>query len=136
MAPQIGQYEQLNIDPSATNSQLVDILNNIVTASRSASAGTLGGFSLILIVLLLFKSIEDAFNDIWGPRRPFPHDANRLLLDDPDFLGAVLFSSSVALLGAGAFVNVFMEKLPGGTELLKCSAGRYPSFPSYCWRAF
>jgi membrane protein len=31
-------------------------------------------------------------------------------------LGAVLFFAAVALLGAGTFFNVFMEKLPGGAE--------------------
>jgi membrane protein len=73
---------------------------------------------VILIVLLLFKSIEDAFNDIWGVR------LGRSLLMRVVFywtiltLGAVLFFATIALLGAGAFVNVFVEKLPGGTGLL------------------
>ena len=33
------------------------------------SAGVFGALSLIAIVLLLFKSIEDVFNEIWGVRR-------------------------------------------------------------------
>ncbi len=128
VAPQIGQYEQLNVDPSAANPQLADILHNIVTASGSVSAGTLGGLSLILIVLLLFKSIEDAFNDIWGVR-----DGRSLMMRVVYYwtiltLGTVLFFSSVALLGAGAFVNVFMEKLPGGVELLHLLSWSLPVF--------
>jgi len=128
VAPQIGQYEQLNVDSSAANPQLADILHNIVTASGSVSAGTLGGLSLILIVLLLFKSIEDAFNDIWGVR-----DGRSLMMRVVYYwtiltLGTVLFFSSVALLGAGAFVNVFMEKLPGGVELLHLLSWSLPVF--------
>ena len=41
------------VDPN-----LVDIINNIITASKSGSAGALGIFSLLLIVLLLFKAID------------------------------------------------------------------------------
>ncbi|MBI4622062.1 MAG: YihY/virulence factor BrkB family protein [Verrucomicrobia bacterium] len=128
VAPQVAQYEQLTADPAAVNPQLVDIINNIVTASRSVAAGTLGGISLILIVLLLFKNIEDAFNDIWGV-----HEGRSVLMRIVFYwtiltLGAVLFFTSVALLGAGAFVNVFMEKLPGGARLLKALSWSLPVF--------
>lgn len=128
VAPQVAQYEQLTADPAAANPQLVDVINQIVTASRSVSAGTLGGLSLILIVLLLFKNIEDAFNDIWGV-----HQGRSMLMRVVFYwtiltLGAVLFFTSVALLGASAFVNVFMEKLPGGAKLLQALSWSLPVF--------
>jgi membrane protein len=121
VAPQLRQLNSLDAagNPSTNASpEIVKIITDIIAAARSGIAGAAGAFSLILIVLLLFKSIEDAFNDIWGVR------LGRSLLMRVVFywttltLGAVLFFSTLALLGAGAFVNVFVEKLPGGTDLL------------------
>lgn len=121
IAPQLRQLNTLNApdQPAATVSpEVVNLINGIITGARSSAAGLAGAFSLILIVLLLFKSIEDAFNDIWGVR------IGRSLLMRVVFywtiltLGAVFFFATIALLGAGAFVNVFVEKLPGGTGLL------------------
>ena len=43
-------------------------------------------------------------------------------------LGAVLFFAAVTLLGAGTFINVFMGKLPGGTELLRMLRWSLPAF--------
>ncbi|MBC7365317.1 MAG: YihY/virulence factor BrkB family protein [Undibacterium sp.] len=139
VAPQITQYEHLssptaNRDPAAeavanaANPELVTLINGIITGARSGSAGAFGVLSLILIVLLLFKSVEDAFNDIWGVR------LGRSLLMRVVFywtvltLGAVLFFASLALLGASAFINVFMERLPMGTELLHALSWALPVF--------
>jgi len=41
-------------------------------------------------------------------------------------LGAVLFFASVTLMGAGAFINVFLEKLPFGSELLQATRWMLP----------
>lgn len=128
IAPQIAQYEELTADPAAVNPQLVDIINQIVEASRSVSAGTFGGFTLIMIVLLLFKSIEDTFNDIWGV-----HEGRTLLTRIVYYwtiltLGAVLFFTSVALLVGGAFVTVFMEKLPGAGMVVNALSWALPLF--------
>jgi membrane protein len=121
IAPQLRQLNTLNVpdQPAAKVSpEVVNLINGIITGARSSAAGVAGAFSLILIVLLLFKSIEDAFNDIWGVR------IGRSLLMRVVFywtiltLGAVFFFATLALLGAGAFVNVFLEKLPGGAGLL------------------
>ncbi|HWL14210.1 MAG TPA: YihY/virulence factor BrkB family protein [Opitutus sp.] len=93
------------------NPRLVRMINNFVSQGRSGSAGTLGFFSLILIVLLLFKTIEDTFNEIWGVR------SGRSLLMRIIYywtiltLGAVLFFASVTLLSAGAFLSVFNEAI-------------------------
>jgi membrane protein len=122
VAPQLRQLNTLNAPEQSAaanvSPEVVNLINGIITGARSSAAGVAGVFSLILIVLLLFKSIEDAFNDIWGVR------LGRSLLMRVVFywtiltLGAVLFFATIALLGAGAFVNVFVEKLPGGAGLL------------------
>ncbi|MSU51312.1 MAG: YihY/virulence factor BrkB family protein, partial [Opitutus sp.] len=119
VAPQIAQYEQLTQTANEVNPQLVDVINNIITASRSSSAGALGIFSLLLIVLLLFKSIEDSFNDIWGVRQGRSMLMRIVLYWTILTLGAILFFTAVALLGAGTFMSVFVEKLPGGAGNLK-----------------
>jgi membrane protein len=143
-APQLAQLETINnqqvedartgaapgTDPAqiVVNPKLVDLINGIISGAHSSSAGVVGALSLIAIVLLLFKSIEDAFNDIWGVR------LGRSLLMRVVFywtiltLGAVLFFAAVALLGAGAFINVFMEKLPGGAGLLRMLRWSLPAF--------
>ncbi|HVS51133.1 MAG TPA: YihY/virulence factor BrkB family protein [Opitutaceae bacterium] len=114
VAPQVAQYESIT-----QSSPLVDTISNIVSAARSGLGGALGGVTLIFIVLLLFKSIEDAFNDIWGVRQGRSVLMRIVLYWTILTLGAVLFFTSVALLGAGTFVNVFMERLPGGLEWLR-----------------
>lgn len=141
VAPQINQYENLSgpapgAAPAAgapaptvmLNPKLVDLLNGIVAGARSGSAGVLGVLSLILVVLLLFSSIEDEFNAIWGVR------TGRAWLTRVAFywtiltLGAVLFFAAITLLGAGAFINVFMERLPFGAELLRILGWSLPMF--------
>lgn len=141
VAPQLQEYEKLTADQkryltqdadvadvATENPQLVDIIDNIITASRSGSAGTAGAFTLILIVLLLFKSIEDTFNDIWGVRQ------GRSVLTRVVFywtiltLGAILFFTSIALLGTSTFLSVFGERLPGGSDLAKALGWTLPIF--------
>ena len=128
VAPHVAQYEQANATSPEVNPGLVDLINNIITASQSGSAGAFGVLSLIFIVLLLFKSIEDTFNDIWGVRQGRSMLMRVVLYWTILSLGAILFFASVALLGAGTFVNVFMEKLPGGVGVLKALAWALPAF--------
>lgn len=117
IAPQIQQYELLTQNKTEVSPGVIDVINQIITSAQSGSAGAVSVFSLLLIVLLLFKSIEDTFNDIWGVRQ------GRSVLTRIVFywtiltLGAVVFFSSVALLGASTVLNVFMDKLPGGSML-------------------
>ena len=115
----------------AVNPQIVAMLNGFVTSARSGYGGVFGALSLIFIVLLMFKAVEDAFNDIWGIR------IGRSLLMRVVFywtiltLGAVLFFSSLTLLGAGAAVNVFDEslgRLPGGAGLIAALRWSLPAF--------
>jgi membrane protein len=140
LAPQINTLEAQHTTVAgagagqaavAPSPELVDLINGFISGARSGSAGVYGVLSLILIVLLLFKTIEDAFNEIWGVR------VGRSLIMRVVFywtiltLGAVLFFAAITLLGAGAFVNVFKEKLashlPFGTELLRLLAWILPA---------
>lgn len=116
---------------SAVNPQVVSMLNGFITSARSGYGGVFGALSLVFIVLLMFKAVEDAFNDIWGIR------LGRSLLMRIVFywtiltLGAVLFFASVALVGAGAASIVFYEsigKLPGGEHLVSILTLTLPLF--------
>ena len=116
---------------AAVSPQLVSMLTGFITSARSGYGGAFGALSLVIIVLLMFKAVEDAFNDIWGIR------LGRSLLMRIVFywtiltLGAVLFFASVTLLGAGAAVNVFDEslgKLPGGVGLIAVLRWSLPAF--------
>ncbi|HEV8073552.1 MAG TPA: YihY/virulence factor BrkB family protein [Opitutaceae bacterium] len=111
----------------AVNEDLVQLINGFIAGSRSGTAGVVGALTLILIVLQLFTSIENAFNEIWGVRR------GRSLLMRIVFywtvltLGAVLFFAAVTALGASAFLNVFIEHLPLGANLLGMFVALLPS---------
>jgi membrane protein len=121
------------LDPAApppVNPKLVELLNNFISSARS-SAGAFGVFTLILIVLLLFKTVEDTFNEIWGVR-----SGRSLLMRIVYYwtvltLGAVLFFASVTLLGAASFLNVFKEateKLPFSAQMAIALQWSLPAF--------
>ncbi len=129
VAPQLGEYESAGATGAVpVNPELVRMINGFIQGARSETAGAVGALLLVVIVLFLFKSIEDAFNDIWGVRR------GRTLVMRVAFywtvmtLGGVVFFAAVALLGAGAFVNVFVEKLPFGAEIARLLRWSLPSF--------
>ncbi len=135
VAPQLRQLETLDTQPVAPGTvvrpEIVKLLEEMINGARSGSAGVFGVFALIFIVLLLFKSVEDAFNDIWGVR------LGRSLLMRVVFywtiltLGAVLFFAAVTLLSASAFISVFktsIENLPGGHELFRALSWSLPLF--------
>ena len=130
IAPQLQQLESMGTAGTAEagNPGLAGLIQGIIAGSRSGTAGVLGALTLILIVLLLFKSIEDTFNEIWGVRN------GRSLIMRVVFywtvltLGAVLFFASLTLFGAGAFINVFLERLPFGAELLGALRWSLPLF--------
>jgi membrane protein len=129
VAPQLDQYESLNNGGAVpVNPQLVEMINGFIRGARSETAGAVGAILLVVIVLFLFKSIEDAFNDIWGVRR------GRTLIMRVAFywtvltLGGVIFFAAAALLGAGAFVNVFVGRLPFGAEIVRLLRWSLPSF--------
>lgn len=123
VAPQVEQYEKLTEE---VNAQLVSVVSNIIAASKSSAAGGLSIFTLLLIVLLLFKSIEDTFNDIWGVRQGRSVLTRIVLYWTVLTLGALLFFSAVALLGAGAFANAFSEVLPRGSSVISSLSWAMP----------
>jgi membrane protein len=105
---------------SRVNPDVVRFVSGIVEGARSGFGGVFGALSLIVIVLLLFKSIEDAFNDIWGVRVGRSVVVRVVFYWTILTLGAVIFFAAIALLGAGTFVSVFRPmiiELPGGHEL-------------------
>lgn len=118
-APPAATGPDASVDSATTvNPELVEMLNGFIAGSRSSTAGALGALTLILIVILLFKSVEDAFNEIWGVREGRSWLMRVIYYWTILTLGAVLFFAAVTLLGASAFVNVFIERLPYGSELL------------------
>ena len=128
VAPQLAQYDSVNsggavpVDP-----ELVALINGFIRGAQSSTAGVVGGLLLVVIVLFLFKSIEDVFNEIWGVRR-----GRTLLLRIAFYwsiltLGGLLFFASVELIGTQALVNVLVEKLPYGAEVIRLMRGSLPS---------
>lgn len=117
-----------NFSRNYGNPGLVQMINGFIAGSKSGAAGTVGALTLITIVLFLFKSIEDVFNEIWGVRRGRSWMMRVVFYWTVLTLGAVLFFGAVTLLGAGAFVNVFIEKLPYGKELLGAAQWMLPAF--------
>lgn len=107
VAPQIRQYEILMQTGDQPNSQLVGVITKIIDASKSGSAGVLSVFTLLMIVLLLFKAIEDTFNDIWGVGLGRSMLMRVVLYWTILSLGAIVFFTAVALLGAGTYMRVF-----------------------------
>lgn len=93
------------------NPRLVQMMNNFISQGRSGYAGTVGFFGLVLIVLLLFKTVEDTFNEIWGVRSGRSLMMRIVYYWTTLTLGAVLFFASVTLLSAGAFISVFNEAI-------------------------
>jgi membrane protein len=132
--PQVNQAAALDDEAPAVatasspqvNSALADLMNGFVTQSRSGAAGTLGAFSLIFIVLMLFTSVENAFNEIWGVRRGRSWLTRVVFYWTIVTLGAVLFFASITALGAGAFMNVFnAETAPAAHGFTLTSALRW-----------
>jgi membrane protein len=99
------------LPPSLVSPTLVDTIDGIIKASQSGSVGALGVFSLLFVVLLMFKGIEDTFNDIWGVHQGRSVLMRIVLYWTVLTLGALLFFTAVALLGASTFASVFQEKL-------------------------
>lgn len=137
LAPQVAQYDragaaaetvpetppELRTESTAASPapppdpELVKLINNFITSSRSGTAGAVGLLTLLLIAVQLFTTIENAFNDIWGVRRGRSWVMRIVYYWTVITLGALLFFTSITLLSAGAFMSVFFEKLPLGDQL-------------------
>jgi membrane protein len=142
IAPQVAQFDQAPdkenpaaaapapdaaaATPSATP-EMMKLLNTFITNSRSGTAGLIGILTLFVIVIGLFTTIENTFNDIWGVRRGRSWLARILYYWSVITLGALIFFTSLTLLSAGAFVNVFFEKIPLGAQLKSVFVWMLPS---------
>ena len=125
IAPQVAQYDRsapdgtellrpVTVGPDGrpvaqdpADPELVRLISQFIASSRSGTAGVIGVFMLLLIVLQLFSSIENTFNDIWGVRRGRSWLTRIIYYWTTVTLGAVLFFTSITLLSASAFLNVF-----------------------------
>ncbi len=141
IAPSVAQYDQIGQDdrtphpqapgdaavtPAATP-ELVQIINTFISSSRSGTAGLIGVLTLFIIVLGLFTTIENTFNDIWGVHRGRTWLARIVYYWSVITLGALLFFTSLTLLSAGAFLNFFFEKVPLGAQLKDLFVWMLPS---------
>ena len=123
--------EPARVDAIPVNPKLVELINNFISGARSGSAGAFGVFTLILIVLLLFKTVEDAFNEIWGVRSGRSFLMRIVYYWTVLTLGAVLFFASVTLLSAGAFLNIFtdaIDRLPFSAQMAMVLQWSLPAF--------
>lgn len=98
----------------APNPELVSLIDGFIAGSRSSTAGIVGLVTLIFIVLQLFTSVENAFNEIWGVRQGRSWLMRIVYYWTVLTLGAVLFFAVVTTLSAGAYFNLVERSLPFG----------------------
>jgi len=96
------------------NPELVELIDGFIDGSRSSTAGIVGLITLIVIVLQLFTSVENAFNEIWGVRQGRSWLMRVVYYWTVLTLGAVLFFAVVTSLSAGAYLNMVETSLPFG----------------------
>jgi membrane protein len=125
IAPQVSRLESLEKVEAApgttTHSAVVDFINNSIHGAQSSAAGALSIITLVFIVLMLFGSVEDTFNDIWGVRRGRTWLVRIVFYWTILTLGAVIFFAAVGGLSAVTFINFFNEQLaslPFGPRLV------------------
>lgn len=100
------------------NSDLVNLINDFIRGSKSGTASAVGVFSLVFIVLMLFTSVENAFNEIWGVRRGRSWLLRVVLYWTIVTLGALVFFASLTGLGASAFLKVFSDTIPFAQDMM------------------
>lgn len=98
----------------AVNPELVEMIEGFISGSKSSTAGIVGVVTLIFIVLQLFTSVENAFNEIWGVRQGRTWLMRIVYYWTVLTLGAVLFFAVVTTLSAGAYLTVVERSLPFG----------------------
>lgn len=109
---------------------LVHLIETFIASSRSGTAGVVGILVLLFIVLQLFTTVENTFNDIWGVRRGRSWLTRVVYYWATVTLGALLFFASITLLSAGALANVFrpiLDRLPFGEGFASLLAWLLPS---------
>ena len=124
IAPQLAQYENLEEFEDSTEktsaqepqqqSAVVNMLNEFIEGSRSKAVGIAGLLVLIVIVIQLFTSVENAFNNIWGVRRGRNWLLRIVFYWTAITLGAVLVFAGLTMLSAAALASI-LQQIPGGT---------------------
>ena len=140
IAPQVVQYEKVVSDQQArpltpdlhavpkagpgqmhapADPEMVKLISNFITNSRTGSgtAGVVGLLALLVIVVLLFTSVEKTFNDIWGVRRGRNWLTRIIYYWAVITVGALVFFTSLTLFSAGTFLNVYLARMPFRQEL-------------------
>lgn len=126
IAPQVRQFDSAKpagsaraalpaeevVATVAADPELVQFISTFIARSRSGAAGAIGLSILLLIVIQLFSSVENTFNDIWGVRRGRSWMSRIIHYWAAVTLGAVLFFASFTLLSAGPLIQVFIANLP------------------------
>lgn len=116
-----------NTNQLAVNPELINFINNSISATRTSAGGLVATASIIIIVLILFTSVEQAFNDIWGVRRGRSWLVRIVSYWTILTLGAVVFFGAVGALSAATFISFFRENLPFGSEVAKVVAWSLPA---------
>ncbi|HEX9785639.1 MAG TPA: YihY/virulence factor BrkB family protein [Opitutaceae bacterium] len=112
VAPEAGgQDQELEV-----NQDLLGFLNGIIEASQSKTIGIVGALALIVIVIQLFSSIENAFNGIWGVRRGRNWMLRIVFYWTAVTLGAVLAFTSITVMSTSTVISM-LESLPLGPEI-------------------
>lgn len=111
VAPQVVQYEEAG-KRVTVNPELVSFINNSIAGARSTVGGLTSTISLILIVLMLFTSVEKTFNDIWGVRRGRSWLVRIVSYWTILTLGAVLFFGAVGSLSAATLIGMYPAYMP------------------------
>jgi membrane protein len=106
VAPSVNEYEQVSVNP-----QLVSMINDFMVGTRNSSGGIISIISIIVVVLMLFTSVEQVFNDIWGVRRGRSWLLRLVFYWTILTLGAVVFFGAVGALSAATFISFFSEHL-------------------------
>jgi membrane protein len=94
----------------------VNLLNSFARGSQSKAIGIMGGLALLAIVVQLFSSIENAFNDVWGVRRGRNWIVRIVFYWAAITLGTVLAFASLTLLSASALAST-LKGLPFAARL-------------------
>ncbi len=140
IAPQVVQYDRVpaadpaeqppatpeNAAPAATP-KMMQLINDFISSSRSGTAGLVGVLTLFIIVIGLFTTVENTFNDLWGVHRGRSWLARIVYYWSVITLGAVIFFASLTLLSAGAAFSIFFEKIPLGEQLKSLFVWMLPS---------
>ncbi len=106
VAPSVNQYEQVSVNP-----ELVNLINNFIAGTRHSAGGIISIISIIAVILLLFTSVEQVFNDIWGVRRGRSWLMRIVFYWTILTLGAVVFFGAVGALSAATFIRFFSQHL-------------------------